>query len=301
MYSVQPCTQHAGRSRRSIGSQRPRATLPAPLCSITSHCRCLMQHRSTVHVTCVHHAAVHCCCRFYLSHFNPLTTSTRVDEDVPSSFDTALPYCRSALRRRGRLHCLRTLDSALRSAEQSQMPLPSSSTSLFAILPTLQTRRSLRLSALELFQVVQAGVRFPRVQRLEVLGCLPAGLQDCFFHCRFHVLGSFPSLRHLALSGGRMAPRFPLWDLAGWDQLRSVRVHALYGDPTLWQAWGGVRRLVLDLDGLSTDDELRNGRQPKTRSSSELRLSQLPSAIGVSSAPPPTSLPLPHMRYSTVP
>ena len=125
-----------------------------------------------------------------------------------------------------------------------------------ARLPALQRRRSLRLQALDLLLLVQAGVQFPLAQRLDVLGCLPVELHDAFFHCPFHFLSSFPALRQLTLSGGRRAPPLPAWDAAGWDQLRIVDAHAGYGDRSHWEAWKGVRHLRLDMSGLSTAEEL---------------------------------------------
>ena len=135
-------------------------------------------------------------------------------------------------------------------------PLVSISSSLARQTPAMQLHRSLRLSAVELMLIVNAGMRFPFAERLEVLGSLSAGMQDGFLESRFHLLTSFPSLRHLALYGGRNAPLLPAWDIAGWDQLRSLDVHVSYGNRPLWEAWSGVRNLRLDFSGLTTADEV---------------------------------------------
>ena len=149
-----------------------------------------------------------------------------------------------------------SLTTSKNRLEESTAQLLSAPTASSIPMSVLPRYRSLRLSALQLCRLVQAGVQFPHARRLEVEGCLPAGMEYGFLESRYHFLASFPSLRHLVLTGGRHAPLLPVWDLAGWDQLRILQVHACYGDVALWKAWTGLRVLRLDLSDFTPAEDL---------------------------------------------
>ena len=73
---------------------------------------------------------------------------------------------------------------------------------------------------------MNAGIRYANVQRLQVVGSLPDDVQNGFLYPHFHFLASFPSVRHLVLSGGRDAPLLPI-AMVVTCQRRSERVTSL--------------------------------------------------------------------------